>query len=232
LAGRNAIGKCLYIGSEESPCSTVVGVVEDGAHMQVRPELTLQYYTPIAQRQDMGAGSSFVIRYDESFGSAVRALSLSLLHVDPRVRYAEIQSMRERVAPQTRSWLLGAAMFSVFGLLALFVAAIGLYSVLAFDVAQRTRELGVRAALGASRPRLVRMVLDRSLRVSAAGIVIGIAITLALAGRIQQLLFQVPARDPWSIAAVALLLMVVAVVAGLLPSLRAASVNPSTALRN
>jgi putative ABC transport system permease protein len=230
--GENAIGKCLYIGREESPCSTVVGVVEDGAHMQVRPELTLQYYTPIAQRQDMGAGSSFVIRYDESFGSAVRALSLPLLHVDPRVRYAEIQSMRERVAPQTRAWLLGAAMFSVFGLLALFVAAIGLYSVLAFDVAQRTRELGVRAALGATRPRLVRMVVDRSLRVTAAGIVIGSAITLSVAGSIQQLLFRVPARDPWSIATVAALLLLVAIAAGVLPGLRAARVDPSTALRS
>ena len=229
--GENPIGKCLYIGREQPPCSAVVGVVEDGAHMQVRPQLTLQYYTPIAQKQDLGSGSSFVIRYDDSFGSPVRALSLPLVHLDRRIRYAEIQSMRDRVAPETRSWVLGAAMFSVFGLLALFVAAIGLYSVLAFDVTQRTRELGLRAALGASRPRLVRMVVNRSLQVTAAGIFIGAAITLSVAGSIQDLLFQVPARDPWSIFSVAMLLLVVAIVAGLLPGLRAARVDPGTALK-
>ena len=230
--GENPLGKCLYVGREGPPCSTIVGVVENGAHMEVRPELSLQYYTPLAQRQDLGTGTSFVIRYEGSSDSAVRALSQPLLHFDPRVRYAEIRSMRERVAPQTRSWLLGAAMFSVFGLLALFVAAIGLYSVLAFDVAQRTRELGVRAALGASRPRLVRMVVNRALAVTVIGIAIGAAITLIAAGSIQQLLFQVPARDPWSIASVAVLLLLVAVVAGMLPGMRASRVDPSAALRS
>jgi predicted permease len=229
--GENPLGKCIYIGTKETRCSEVVGIVEDAAQKEVRPEMVLQYYLPLAQKQDFGVAGIFVARVDEKRGDPVRALGTQMLRADPRIRFAQVASMTSRIAPETRSWTLGATMFSVFGILALIVAAIGLYSVLAFDVAQRTRELGLRAALGASRPRLIRMVVNRSLRVTMAGITIGVIIALSLAGRLEQLLFQVPARDPVSIVGVSLLLVVVAFAAGLLPGLRAASVDPSTSLK-
>jgi ABC-type antimicrobial peptide transport system permease subunit len=122
-------------------------------------------------------------------------------------------------------------MFSVFGLLALLVAAIGLYSVLSFDVAQRTRELGVRAALGAFRNTLLTMVVRRALTLTAVGVTLGILIALALAGRMQAMLFEIPPRDPVTFLAVVVTLHLVAAVAGTLPGWRAARVQPAEALR-
>lgn len=104
--------------------------------------------------------------------------------------------MRERLDPGARAWTLGATMFTVFGLLALLLAAIGLYGVLAFDVAQRTRELGIRGALGAGQGRLLRSVLCEGARFSVLGIVLGLSVVYVAAPYAQELLFEVSARDP------------------------------------
>jgi ABC-type antimicrobial peptide transport system permease subunit len=125
---------------------------------------------------------------------------------------------------------MGATMFSVFGALALVVSAIGLYSLLAFDVACRTRELGMRSALGASGGRLVRMVLGQSLGVAAAGIALGGVAALLLSPRLEPLLFETSPREPSTFLAVALALVVVAAGASGFPAWRASRVDPSRAL--
>jgi len=135
------------------------------------------------------------------------------------------------VAPQMRSWRLGATMFTIFGLLALVVAAIGLYSVVAYDVSQRTRELGVRVALGASAGAVLRLVVGEGVRVVIIGLAVGAAVALALASRVSPLLYQVSAKDPVTYAGVVGILLVVAIVASLAPALRAARVDPNVALR-
>jgi ABC-type antimicrobial peptide transport system permease subunit len=139
--------------------------------------------------------------------------------------------LRDILDPQARSWTLGAWLFTIFGALALVVAAIGLYSVLAFDVAQSTREIGIRTALGAERVRLLRGVLLRGVGMAALGVLAGTAITLAAAPFAGELLFKVSPRDPWVLGVVAACLLAVAALASLLPGLRATRIDPMDALR-
>lgn len=122
-------------------------------------------------------------------------------------------------------------MFSIFGLLALGLAAIGLYSVLAFDVAQRTRELGIRTALGAHKGALLRSVLVQGGRLTVLGIVLGGLAAWGGAPYVGDLLFQVEPRDPWTLIGVAAVLLVVGTAASLVPGMRATSVDPLEALR-
>jgi ABC-type antimicrobial peptide transport system permease subunit len=135
------------------------------------------------------------------------------------------------VATRIRSWTLGAAMFGIFGALALVLATIGLYSVLAYDVAQRRHELGVRRALGAAASDIARLVVGRGIGVVVAGTVVGMVAALATQRAVEPLLFQTSARDPLVFASVAIVLAVVSLAATLLPAIRAASVDPSGALR-
>jgi ABC-type antimicrobial peptide transport system permease subunit len=122
-------------------------------------------------------------------------------------------------------------MFSLFGALALLVASVGLYSVIAYSVAQRTHELGVRIALGAETRDVLRLVVGEGTRVAAAGITLGVAAAL-LAGRfVTSLLYDVSAKDPLTFAVVIAALLLVAVVASLVPARRAARVDPNVALR-
>ena len=123
-------------------------------------------------------------------------------------------------------------MFGVFGLLALVIAAVGLYSVIAYLVADRTRELGVRIALGATGGRIVRQVVANGVAVTAAGVAIGVSVALLAAGYIQPLLFDMPARDPEVILVVAIVVLAIGAVAAWRPARRAAGVDPMVALRS
>ncbi len=139
--------------------------------------------------------------------------------------------LRDYIDPGMRSWRLGASMFTAFGLLALIVAGWGLYSVLAFDVALRHRELGIRSALGANVARLVRLVLGQAVLFVAAGVGIGLLASWAASRFVGPLLFSVSATDPSIYALVAVTLLLVGVFAGLLPAWRAARVDPREALQ-
>ena len=161
----------------------------------------------------------------------VAAVTPLLRNLAPEVRWARVWSMRESLDPQARPWTLGATMFIAFGLLAVCLAAIGLYAVLAFDVAQRTRELGIRVALGAGRARLLWSVLYRGGRVATVGIVVGLGVSYAVAPLIQDLLFEVSPRDPSILASVAIALVLVCGAASLMPGLSATRVDPVRALR-
>ena len=230
---RDPIGKCLYIGQNETRCSEVVGIVEDAVHSEIGVERPVQYYVPAVQLQlPPFAPRLIVARAQRRSPEIESALRRAMIAADPRIRFAAVNAMEDRLATETRSWKLGATMFSIFGALALIVAALGLYSVLAFDVAQRTGEIGLRAALGATRHRLIAMVVSRAVLVSAAGVLIGVVAALLLANRVQPLLFGVDPGDPLVYGAVAIILGLVAACAGLVPGWRAARVDPSIALRN
>ncbi len=139
--------------------------------------------------------------------------------------------MSDYIEPEIRSWRLGASMFTAFGFLALIVAGWGLYSVLAFDIALRERELGIRSALGASAGRLVRMVFRQAVVFVAVGIGIGLFASWAAARLVEPLLFQVSATDPMIYALVGVMLLLVAALAGWLPAWRATRVDPREALQ-
>jgi len=127
---------------------------------------------------------------------------------------------------------MGASLLAVFGLLALVLAAIGLYGVMSYSVSQRTREIGIRMALGAAQPTVRAMVVRQGLWLAAGGVVVGLAFAFALARQVTNLLFGVSGADPLTFIGVAVLLLVVALASTLLPAVRASRVDPVEALRN
>jgi hypothetical protein len=228
--GEDPLTKCMHIGFEDPPCARVVAVAEDTHRQGLHDVPAMQYYVPIGQEVGM-SGTHLLVRPKGSPTAFVPELRARLHELDPGARYHEISPLQEQIDPDMRPWRLGAAMFAVFGVMALLIAAIGLYSVISYGVAQRRTELGVRIALGARAPEILRMVLRQAISLTVLGIAIGAAVALAAAGRIQHMLFEQPARDPVSYGAVALVLVLIAIVATIHPALKASKTSPLDALK-
>ena len=227
---QDAIGQCVKVDADTVPCTHVVGIAQDIKRESLSEDAGLQYYIPIDQR-GAGVGGGLFIRVRGSATSYSEQIRRALQKTMPGASYVTVTPLDDVLGSQTRSWTLGATMFTVFGALALLVAAIGLYSVIAYNVAQRTHELGVRIALGARSPDVVRLVVGEGLRVSVMGIGIGTVAALAAARYVGPLLFGVSPRDPTVLTGVATILLVVALLASVLPAWRASHVDPSAALR-
>ncbi len=223
------LGQCIKIGADTVPCRTVVGVAEDIRHSDLREDPALTYYVPLVQFR-MGAGGVFVRTRGEA-SSEVEAVRRALQRDMPGASYVTVRPLADIIAPNMRQWELGATMFTVFGGLALLVAAVGLYSVVSYGVAQRTHELGVRVALGAQARDVVRLVLGEGLRLAIIAVVIGIAIAIAAGRWVAPLLFDTSPRDPAILAGVALVLVAISAAASFIPARRAARVDPNIALR-
>ena len=227
--GKDAIGECVKVGADTMPCTTVVGVAEDIKRESLTEDTGLLYYLSMAQFPP-GAGGLFVRTRGPATeqSSAVRT---ALQRLMPGASYVNVTPMEEFVAPNMRSWELGATMFTVFGMLALVVAAVGLYSVIAYNVSQRTHELGVRVALGARTTDIVRIVLTDAMKLALAAVVLGTIAVLYAGKWLEPMLYGTSARDPLVIAAIGAGLLAIAAVASFVPALRASRVDPAVALR-
>jgi ABC-type antimicrobial peptide transport system permease subunit len=139
--------------------------------------------------------------------------------------------MMTDLEPEMRPWRLGATLFTAMGILALLVAAVGVYSVIAYSVSQRAHEMGVRIALGARLGDIARLVIGEGLRTVAMGIAAGIALALAAGKLIASLLYGISPRDPSVMIGAAVILALIGIAASVIPALRAARVEPATALR-
>lgn len=230
---RDPIGECVMFEHRDGACYRVVGVVENARRGEILEDAAMLCYYPLMQAPDSNEHASVVIvraRPDRS-GSVAAELRRELIHefsgAEPRVR-----SMAEILEPQLRPWRLGAALFSLLGALALLVAAVGVYSVLAFGVIQRKHEVGVRMALGARSADVLRLVVGEGVRLVVVGVLVGTALALGLGRVVASLLYGVSPRDPLVLATVALTLLVAAVAASLVPAWRAARVDPAIALRS
>jgi predicted permease len=230
---RDPIGECMHVGSDAQPCTIVVGVAEDAVQGTLTDDQHLLYYLPFDQKaSDGGARARTLIRmsgrdaarYEEEVRRALQKMM-------PGESYVTVWPLQDEVDGQRRSWRLGATMFVGFGLLALLVAAVGLYGVIAYDVGQRTQELGIRVALGAQASNIMAIVVGQGVRLALAGVVAGTAIALAAARWFQPLLFKQSARDPLVYAIVGFTLLIVAVAASAIPARRAANADPNVALR-
>ncbi len=226
---RDPIGQCFMI--EKEGCTTVVGVVKDSHRFDLVEPEDGKYYVPLSHAPFAWPPRAILLRTGPAPERLAGAVQRELRTALPDLRLSTAQPFRDVVDPKYRAWSLGATLFAAFGLLALAVAAVGLYSLLAFTVAERTAEIGVRAALGADRARIVRQVLRDGLQLVALGIVIGLA-GAALAGPwVRSLLFRTSPVDPRVMGAVAGLMLVVAAAAAGLPAWRASRVDPAEALR-
>ena len=236
--GQSALGKCLQIGPEAPPCSTIVGVVENTRRWEVIESGALLYYMPLAQAPPSVwfGRQRIVVRVADggatAIGRVAEAIRREGLALEPTLRYVGVQALSDVVAPQLLAWQLGATLFGVFGLLALLVSAVGLYSVVAFDVEGRRREIGLRTALGAPAGAIVRLVMAGTVRVAGAGVVIGLGVAWLAAPLIATLLYGVSAHDSRVFVTAAAALLIAALLAGLAPALRAARIDPTQTLRD
>jgi predicted permease len=229
--GEDALGKCMKVGGDTMPCSEVVGIVANARRQSMVEDESVQYYLPLDQAPRYADSRVLFVRPAGEARLAVEVLRRRLQAASPDLPYVRVRPLSNLVSPQMRSWRLGATMFGAFGLLALVLASVGLYGMLAYDVTQRTRELGVRMALGAQRAQLARMIVGEGMRTAALGGVIGVTIALASAALVKPLLYETSPRDPAVYVVVLLVLGVVALVATLLPARRAVHVDPIVAMR-
>ena len=228
--GQDALGKCFRMREATAPCLTVVGIAEDMVQRDLAGTQRLHYYVSIDQYTRTW-GNGLVLRVRGDAAAKVESIRKSLQRMMPGTSYVIVQPLANIVADAQRSWRLGATMFVAFGFLALVVAAIGLYGVINYNVTQRMHELGVRVALGAQRNDVVRMVTSQGVQFALVGAVGGVALAVVSARWLQPLLFRQSASDPWIYAGVSAAMIVVALVASLIPAVRASRADPITALR-
>jgi predicted permease len=226
----NAIGQCMRVGADTMPCTTVVGVAENVLHESFAEDGANRYYLPIEQFHP-AAGYAVILRMRGDPAASAERVRAVLQAVMPGQTYVTVRPLSEVVDGERRSWRVGATMFVAFGVLALVVAAVGLYGVVAYSVAQRMQELGVRVALGAQTRDVVRLVVGQGVRFAVAGVTLGALLALLAARWVQPLLFAQSATDVRVFGAVGAVLILVAVAASALPARRATRVDPNTVLR-
>jgi predicted permease len=235
---QNPIGHCIYFKRERAPqgqlppCSTVIGVVQTALFISITEEPQAQFYVSLDHSPiDTRRASDIVVRASPSRLAAVQKSVTDLLRAEFPGAIPQWTTMERVMEPEYRPWQLGATLFTLFGMLALCVAGIGIYSTVSYAVNQRTHEFGVRIALGARATDVLRQVLGEGLRTVTAGVVIGILMTFAASKLVASLLYGIAPRDPAAMTGVAGMLLVVAGAAALLPAWRAARADPVAALR-
>jgi ABC-type antimicrobial peptide transport system permease subunit len=206
-----------------------VGIAADAHQWRLKEDAAMQYYVPLGQQQSI-FGITLLVRPTGTAGEFIGPLTRALKSLEPGARSITVASLQDRLDPEIRPWRVGATLFGMFGGIAMVVAAIGLFSVMAYLVAQRTHELGVRLALGARRRQVVGLVVRDALGVALLGTLIGGAVAFAAAPLLQPMLFDNPARDPRLLLLLAAGLAVTALLASLVPSWRASHINPMVAL--
>ncbi len=228
----NAIGQCLLIGAEAKQCSRVVGVVEDARRNSVVEEVQPLIYIPLAQVDGVLSHLAMFIRTRGPAEDQVNALGRILQQSRPDLPYLRVEVLKQVVAPQYGAWRLGATMFTLFGVLALTLASIGIYSVLAYAVRGRRQELGIRLALGAPLESIVSLVVRDGVRMVVPGLVLGLVGALAAGRALRALLYGVSPTDPLVLVVTLLVMALAGLAASAIPARRAAKVNPMTALRS
>jgi len=231
--GQSPLGRQLRWGRIESdnqwPWRTLVGVVGNVKSYAMDPEQTMELYYPYGQQ---AAGSfNFVIRArgrPESLASAVRH---SIHAVDKDTAIVSVKTMEDIVSESIWQKRLWSVLFALFATVALLLAAVGIYGVMSYLVSQRTREIGIRMALGARRGNVLALVIGRGLMLVAVGLAVGLSGALALSQIIKSLIFGVTASDPVTFVTAPVVLTLVASIACYIPARRAARVDPVIALR-
>lgn len=232
LEGRQAVGTWMSTdGSGQTELDVeIVGVVQDAGYSEVKDAVPPVFYTP--WRQNLSVGRlNFYVRTELQPEEVMRAIPPLVERLDPDLPVERLKTLRQQIRENVFFDRLIGTLSASFAVLATLLAAVGLYGVLAYTVAQRTREIGLRMALGADRERVRRMVLGQVGRMLAIGVVLGLAAALAVGRAASSILFGLEGHDPWVVTAMGALLTVVALAAAYLPAARASRVDPMQALR-
>jgi predicted permease len=235
-ADSEPIGQRIWIGKPMGPENAepaprlIVGIVDDVREESLTDPPAPTVYVPDAQRVSAGGGV-FLLRTRHPPLQTVPGARAAIRAIDPDLPLTQVRALREVVSDSAANWRLRAVLLGGFGGLALVIAAIGVYGVIAYSVARRTQEIGVRLALGARRRDVLGLLLWEGMRTSLAGIAVGLAAAAGLARLMANQVFGVTATDPATFAGVATLLASVVLVACYIPARRAMRVDPLAALR-
>jgi hypothetical protein len=228
--GQDALSQCLHVAERTSPCARVVGVAADIHRSGLREEPSMQYYVPTGQERGF-SGSYLLVRHRGHASTSWPALRQALQAADPEIRSIDVQTLGQGLDGELRPFRLGVVAFGLSASLAVLVAGLGLYSIMAHAVAWRRHEIGVRLALGARPGTIAALVVRRGAVLATIGIAGGLVVALAARSWVEPQLFDTSATDPLVLIAVVLVLEVVALLAGWLPARRAVAVSPTEALR-
>jgi predicted permease len=227
----NPIGRRFSYDASGAAEMEIIGVVKDAKYISLRQEGRPMFYVPFAQLGTSMGQMTLVVRTTGETAPIAAAIRREARALDPRMPRFEVETLAAQLDASLTQERLVATLSSVFGLLALVLVCIGLYGVLAYDVARRTHEIGIRIALGANARQIARLVLGETLWLVGIGIVIGLGATWAATRWVSSLLFGLQPHDPLTIGLAALVLLAVAAVAGYLPARRASRVDPLVALK-
>jgi putative ABC transport system permease protein len=225
----NPLGRRIRSWRDENVYREIVGVVDDLRYSGLSENIGNNVYVP--HSQNTWSSLMLVVRTQGDPGPLAKSIRSAIWSIDRKLTIADLKTMDEIVAEAMSRPCFLMFLMGIFAALALLLAAIGLYGVVSYSVTQRTREIGIRMALGAARKDVLRIVAGRVAVLAGAGVLFGLAGAMALTRLMRVLLFGVSPTDAVTFAAVAALLVVVALAASWLPARRAARVDPVVALR-
>jgi ABC-type antimicrobial peptide transport system permease subunit len=228
--GRSPLGKWISLEGPDRDRIMIAGVVKDMKYRDLRRDFPRTVYFASSQNNSNNAAGSYFVRAAHP-GQMTRAIEARLRTIDPAFRVEEPLTMEEHVARSVLTERMLATLSGFFGALGLLVAAIGIYGVMAFQVARRRKEIGVRLAVGASPGQLVQMVLSETARLVVVAGAIGIAGALALTRLTEKMLFGIKPADPATFAMAIAAVTLAALAAAYLPGRKAARLNPVETLR-
>jgi cell division protein FtsX len=233
---QDAIGRQFMMGTDDKPWLTIVGVVGTVRHNAVVEEPRAEMYLAHAQLpahiRSAPRGMTLVVKTDTNPFAFTGQVRDAIRAIDRNLPVSDIRSMEQVAASALSQPRFVTFLLALFAGTALMLAAIGIYGTISLLVAERTQEMGIRLALGANPPAILRLVLGQGMILTAVGLVLGLAGAAILTRTLSGLIYGVGTLDPLTFIAVPALLSVVALVACLLPARRAASVDPITTLRN
>jgi predicted permease len=229
FSGDDALGK-RFAFSGDTNWITIVGIVDHAAHEALDAEPRIQYYLPNSQAAMRGM--TVVVRASNNPTALLSAARTAVHDIDPNLPLSSVSTMERLVDASLGQRKLSMVLLGVFSAIAVVLASIGIYGVMSYSVTQRTRELGVRMALGAARHRVLGLVVRQGMALVAVGVVIGLLAAFALTRFLSSQLFGIAATDPMTFGLVSALLIGIALLATLVPALRATRVDPVVALRD
>jgi hypothetical protein len=234
--GKDAVGQCMQVSDPgpskgPPPCTYVVGIMADGKYQEVTESPRAYFLLPRTQR-DYGFQPTLIVRAVGDPYQLTGAIRQTIIAIAPNLPYIDVRPIADRLDPQLQPYRLGALLFTAFGGIALLLAAIGLYGVVAYVVTQRTREAGIRLALGARAANVLFLMLQEGFVPALAGAALGIGGALTVARFLRSQLYGVSPTDPATVIIGTVLLATIAGIACSIPARRATQVDPVIALRS